>query len=442
MFRLAKTIEYLFCLFIFLLPWQTRLIWQEADLNGAVWEYGRFSLYGTEILLWLILFLYGAWLIFSGWFKKISAAEFFSRLKNPAYLVYWLLVAFLLLAGLSISWSLDPQLAYLRWFVLIEAGALMSLVLVFNLSLQRIGIAWVAAAVGQSVFAVSQFFLQYTFANKWLGLAEHRPAAFGSIVLETQSERWLRAYGSLPHPNILAGFLVIALLFLFWLAFLAKTRGQRIFILTALAAIAPALFFTFSRSAWLALVFCLLLLYFWLEKRKEQYLKPVFFKMVFLTSLIFIILATLLWPLVFTRLAGQRRLEDASISQRLAYTDQALTLIKGDWLSGQGIGNYTLAVYQKINAAWPGYAYQPVHNLYLLVLAELGIFGAAVFGLALFLLFISFNRVISWEKVIAFLCLFAVLFISLFDHYFWTLYFGVMVFWLVLGLSLKKIKEN
>ena len=438
--RLTQTIEYLFYLFVFLLPWQTRLIWQEADLNGAVWEYGRFSLYGTELLLWLILFLYGIWLIFGRRLKKISAAEFFSRLKNPAHLVYWLLAAFLFLAGFSILWALDWQLAYLRWLTLIEAGALMSLILVFNFSLKKIALAWVAAASVQSVFAVSQFFFQYTFANKWLGLAEHLPAAFGSIVLETQSERWLRSYGSLPHPNILAGFLVISLLFLFWLAYLAKTRGQRIFVLTGLLTIAPALFFTFSRSAWLALAAGLLFLYFWLEKIKERHFKPVFLKMVFLTALIFIILAALLWPLVLTRLRGQERLEDASISQRLAYTEQALTLIKSDWLLGQGLGNYTLAVYQKINSAWPGYDYQPVHNLYLLVLAELGIFGAALLGLILFLLLNFLNRVSSLEKIVGFLCLFAVLFISLFDHYFWTLYFGVMVFWLVLGLSLKQLR--
>ena len=54
---LKKLVEYGFYLFIFLLPWQTRLIWRDATLNGFTYEYGRASLYGTQILLWVLLLL-------------------------------------------------------------------------------------------------------------------------------------------------------------------------------------------------------------------------------------------------------------------------------------------------------------------------------------------------------------------------------------------------
>ena len=62
MISLARTIEYGFYLFLFLLPWQTRLIWREARLNGFTWEYGRLSLYATQLLLLALLLLYGVWL--------------------------------------------------------------------------------------------------------------------------------------------------------------------------------------------------------------------------------------------------------------------------------------------------------------------------------------------------------------------------------------------
>ena len=54
---ISLLINYGTLIFVFLLPWQVRWIYHEAILNGQIWEYGRFSLYGTEILLILILLL-------------------------------------------------------------------------------------------------------------------------------------------------------------------------------------------------------------------------------------------------------------------------------------------------------------------------------------------------------------------------------------------------
>ena len=48
---LVKIREYLFYLLIFTIPWQTRWIIRDPYLGGEVWEYGRISLYGWDILL-------------------------------------------------------------------------------------------------------------------------------------------------------------------------------------------------------------------------------------------------------------------------------------------------------------------------------------------------------------------------------------------------------
>src|SRR3990167_3528965 len=100
--KFERIIEYLFYLFIFLLPWQTRLIWQDASLNGYVWEYGRFSLYGTELLLWLILFCYGFWLIKTRHLVRLNFNQLIQQLKKPAALIYWLIVLFFIIAGWSV----------------------------------------------------------------------------------------------------------------------------------------------------------------------------------------------------------------------------------------------------------------------------------------------------------------------------------------------------
>ena len=457
MAKLEKIIERGFYLFIFLLPWQTRLIWQETYFNGYISEYSRFSLYGTEILLWLVLFIYGFWLLKNRYFEKLNFSQVLLKLKNPVVLIYWLIILFLLFAGFSVIWSLGTALAYYRFVVLAEAIAMFSMILVFgtglnqsqgktSFSFKKIAVFWVGSAAIQGLFATWQFFVQYTFANKWLGLAEHFSNVPGSIILQTTGERWLRAYGSLPHPNILAGFLVIGLLFLFYLALVAEKRASRIFVLTSLLMIAPGLFFSFSRSAWLALIIVLGFLGFWLW-RENKIWRKAFLKIVFLLIIIFVVLGINLWQPVLTRIQGEQDLEVASIYLRVAFVKQAWDLIKDSPILGQGIGNYTLAVYQKINAAWPGFYYQPVHNIYLLVLAELGIFGALIFGLILILLIWNLAKAeganrdsrLRLEKAIVFLALISILIISLFDHYFWSLYFGIIIFWLILALNLKPL---
>ncbi|MFA6410914.1 MAG: O-antigen ligase family protein [Candidatus Buchananbacteria bacterium] len=441
--KLEKLIEFGFYLFIFLLPWQTRLIWREAAINGSIWEYGRFCLYGTELLLWAVLFLYLIWLFKNKRFKKINLTDFFSRLKDKGVLIYWLIVLFVLIGGFSIFWALDYNLAYNRWLTLLEAVAICSMILIFNFKIEKIAIAWVLTSAIQGVFAVWQFFSQYIFPNKWLGLAEHWPTVAGSIILQTDAERWLRAYGSLPHPNILGGFLTVSLLFLIYLALQAKTQSQRIFVLASLLAIIPGLFFTFSRSAWLAAIFSFIVLAFWLWQKKDYFLNQTFLKVFFLMFLMVVILAINLQNPLLVRFQGEQKTEVASIQLRMTFTEQAWQLTKDSPLLGQGIGNYTLGVYQKINPAWPGYYYQPVHNIYILALAELGIFGALVFYLILFYLISALiKNAFSLEKIILFLALISILIISLFDHYFWTLYFGVVVFWLILGLNLKSIKAK
>ncbi len=441
MVKLTKTIEYLFYLFIFLLPWQTRLIWHEATINGFTWEYGRFSLYGTELMLWVVLVLYLFWLIKSKRLASLKLTYFFRRFRQSDAILYWLVVLFLVLSGLSIGWALDGQLAYYGWIRLLEGGALFSLLVTFNFELRQLAVVWVGSAAVQSVFAIWQFFNQYVFGNKWLGLAWQFPTQGGSIILQTDTERWLRAYGSLSHPNILGGFLVIALLFLLYLAFLAKDRSQRIFVLVSLLVITPALFFSFSRSAWVALLVVLIGLAFWLNRHKQLLLNKTFYKIFLLLMLMVVILGWNLTDPLVTRILGQEPLEVSSINLRLTFTQQAWGLIQlHPWL-GTGIGNYTLGVYQYINNSWPGYYYQPVHNIYLLIMAELGISGAVVFGVVTLLLFnLLIKQKPSLEKTVVFFSLLAVLVISLFDHYFWSFYSGIIIFWVIFGLNFRQLR--
>ena len=76
-----------------------------------------------------------------------------------------------------------------------------------------------------------------------------------------------------------------------------------------------------------------------------------------------------------------------------------------------------------------GWLHQPVHNIYLLIAAETGLLGLMAFLFFLYLL-------IKKKPRLTIFCLLLVSFliIGLFDHFFWTLQQGQMVFWLILGI--------
>lgn len=446
--NLKRIIEYCFYLLIFLLPWQTRLIWHDSYVNGYVWEYGRLSLYGTQILFFGMMLFYFIWLIKEKKIRQFDFSNFFKKLFRAEILTYWLVVLFVIVSGLSVIWSLDAQLAYYNWVVLLLGISFFSIALIFDFSFKKVALVWVGSCIVQGVLSVWQFFAQSVFANKWLGMAEHLPIVKGSIILQTYSERWLRSYGSLPHPNMLGGFLAIGVLFLFYLAIFGKTSFQRKFVLVGILTIVPALFFSFCRSAELTLVISYIFLAFWILRQKNKEWNKIFFQV---SLLIFLIVSVLSWNMldpVLTRIVSNKPLETHSIEERILFQGQSVNLIRDDWLLGQGIGNYTLAIYQKINNTWPGSYYQPVHNIFLLVLSEIGIFGLINFLLIIILLFAQFfywrkaeDKELRFKQIILFLMFVSTLIISLFDHYFWTLYFGVMIFWLILGLNLRYLKR-
>ncbi len=75
--KLQKIIEYGLYLFLFILPWQTRWIIKEGEINGGYFEYETYSLYGSDILLIVVLFLAGIY-----FFRKRKEV---SKLKVKKY---------------------------------------------------------------------------------------------------------------------------------------------------------------------------------------------------------------------------------------------------------------------------------------------------------------------------------------------------------------------
>lgn len=425
-----KINKFLLYFFFFLLPWQAVFIWQEKFLNGAKWQYGSLVFYASEILLWLIV-LGELFLLIKNW-KKIEL-PLVKEGRLGLVSIIWLLVGWSLLSGL---WAADGFLSFFVWLKLALAAVLFFLVL-NKLNFKKLSWILLATAVLQALLAAGQFFIQEIIGNKWLGIIPQVAGQPGALVIETFASRFLRATGSFLHPNVLAIFLALSFLLGLNLYLNAKEKKAKAILLAVLMIITLGLFVSFSRAAWLVLGVAVL---FWLavliiKKRPwQKFLLASLWALLF-----FIILALIYQPLILNRFDLNSRLEAKSISERAIYNNQAQAMIKNHFWRGVGWANYTLALQKKDNSQ-PAWAYQPVHNVYLLVWSELGLIG-----LALWLLLLCFllRQIKLGENQGLGLALFALIFLAgFFDHYFLTQYIGIMIFWLILALIIKSATHS
>ncbi len=373
---LQKIFRLLLLLLFFVLPWQTRWIYAAADLNGGFWEYGSGSLYGTEILLWLILIVF-----FIDFFKnKKIIRSFFAK------------DAFVLLIAL---WG---------------------------------------GGVVQGVLSVWQFFSQHIFASKWLGIAEQSAGRLGASVVEFGHERWLRAYGSFGSPNALGIYLAVILIF--GLSFYTSVKDGKFRILFTIGQIfiLSGLILSFSRGAWVAaavgLITCAVL-----RARKSAF-KPLVRQYIFYFLLILFFIFTL-QPILSARFNLQNRLEHKSIAERVSQIGEWKNIFFEHPFLGVGLNQYTLYEY-RANPNLPVWNYQPIHNIYLLSLAEVGILGVVL----LVVLWAAFLRLI-YRRNRDYLPVLLTLFIAgFFDHWLWSMFTGAVFWWVIfiVGLAPRRGK--
>jgi O-antigen ligase len=435
---LDKILEYSVYLVVFLLPLQTRWMAKLGELNGGYWEYGTYSLYFIDILILLIFFLFVAIAVFN---RKFSIFNFQFSIKR----IWWYVGVFELFIFLSIFFAPDWKLAlYGYGRFLLGVGLFW---LLTQIKLDKIKLYWSLVLAGgiQSALAIEQFLTQSVFGNKWLGMAGQTARDLGVSVVEAGDERWLRAYGSLPHPNILGGFLAIVLLvniilyFELWRRHSGMSLSEdRIYaaglllILIFFVINFLGLLLTFSRSAWLGFFVGLivLLLHCSIASRSKENVFNIL-------KFIFIIVAIcglFVWGLrapILGRVSIDGRLENKSITERAGYNQEAWQIIKKYWLFGTGIKNYGLAVYNEIDNGKSAYAYQPVHNVFLLVWAEVGIFGLICFFAFLLFCFLTLWQRKTFEIMPVLIAMIVMMF---FDHWIWSLAFGGYLFWLVIGI--------
>ncbi len=423
---LHKLNQGLFYFFVFLLPWQTIVILKEIEINNEKFQYGTLGFYLFEIILlsWIII--------------NLSILKECSNKK-----ILFSVLIFIIYSSLSVLWANNKLLSLYFLFPLFLGGLLFLILQKKLLNFKNFALTFISSITLQGLLGSYQFLTQSTFSNKWLGVSQHIAWQGGTSVIESSAGRFLRAYGGMPHPNILGGLLVIGLLLAIG-AYLKTTYPEkrwRYFLLASILINFFSILTTFSRSAFLALFFGLLLLFAYNFYNNKKYQIKRLFLIISTLFILCIIFFNSFSELLSNRLEMTSRLEKKSISERAVFVKQAQKMILKHPIIGMGIGNYTSNLSKdnpRLKEIW---LLQPVHNIYLLIFAELGFIG---FSLFLFIIVsIVFDFIESFKKedtnrVIFSTITISLLVIAIFDHWLWTTHFGIITFWLLLSFSREK----
>jgi hypothetical protein len=489
----GKITSILLPLLVFVLPLQTRLIVGQGMINGNVSEYLTLSVYGIDLLIVLLVAVKIFTSVSSEGFKSTPTLLFQRR-----GLILGML--FVLWSVLSIFWAVDKLLAvqHVTWLFLAIGLAW----LVMNYKNKAKLIFWLLMGLMVNAWlGIWQFVSQSTFANKWLGLAAHDPMLGGASIVEIYASdgspiRWLRAYGSFDHPNIFGMAMVVGIILIVteltqkkngggtegvnsiekkachpeFISGPSKPRGWQFYpqmlksqknslavygaqrvqhdsiLYTALISMSAGLFASLSRSSWIGLVLGLGASGFYLfasanlSVDREDGLRNKLRNMVKPLAIIAIVFAIMIaiYPAQFSmRSGGDGRLETKSINDRVVYLEQSKNMIKENVLWGIGVGNY-VEFLKNENSNNPAWTYQPVHNVFMLIWAELGLVGLLAFSI----LYVTIAMRACKKNPLGFCLLVSILPAMFLDHWFWSLHFGLLFFCLVFGLVLNKRFES
>ena len=419
-----------FGLTLVLIPFRLRLDFLPRPFPPIYADYTDFLLFASDITLLVAL---ASWLI-------SLTLESRRLYLGPLYLT--VPIAGLTSIGLlSAFFSIDPSLSLYHSIRLVILLGMYLYVVNEIRSVRQIIFPIAGMLFVQSVVGIIQALSQGSLGLQSLGELPLNPNWNGVSIVWAEGIRSLRAYGLTDHPNILGGCLAFGMILLagWYIDPGSKWRPaiSGIFSLSALA-----LLYTFSRSAWLALLGGIGSIVILLILSKQKTTIRILFG---LLAVSLILLVPFVWQnagflgVRFNwhgsfRSAPQ---ENQSIGERILLNRAANEIFTEHALIGVGLGVFPRA----LQAKYPEFSlnYQPPHMTLLDVAAEIGIFGALFYAIAMIAPWLALwsNRkkaIFSPELLSVIALLIAVSIVGFFDYYTWLLAPGRLWQWLAWGL--------
>lgn len=446
---------YLFCAFLLTVPFQKRHIFNlaTAKINNVFVEWQTISLYLSDIIFILCLIF---WLI-----NLIINRKEKTQKIDKLYYILPISIFIFSLVSILVNYNayIDHNVAIYKLIKLAEL-VLLFIFIIKNINTKKTIIislsALVASGVVSSILAILQYLKQQTLGLTMLGEPLVMPILqnVAKLVLDNGNVV-MRAYGTFPHPNVLAGFILANLVFTLALFIyltvnygLNKPKYRLLTILISFGLILEifTFIFTFSRTAWIALAIALILFFILIKKQLVLAFKNIkesgFYYVITLVVLAIIFAIGSQWPQITSRATISDQHGDQAVTNRAFYNKISFEMIKKNPIVGIGYGNFASKMQDYTNQKIEWWQYQPTHNVYLLIFAEIGIFGLLSFlGL---IIAVSYKLKVTKNifSLSSISILVAFLFIMLFDHYLWTIQQGQLLLWILLGFTVTKIDQQ
>lgn len=286
-------------------------------------------------------------------------------------------------------------------------------------------------AIVSSLLAAGQFLAQHSLGGGWYFLGERDFDLFtpGVSHLVSFGRLHLRPYATFSHPNVLGGYLLMVVtLFTFTplSAFNSKTSLIKLdnrffpFILKSFVLVLGTLgiFLSFSRSAWMVGAFVLSVFIFYTSPRRQVILFAY-------SALVLVLLAEEALVGRFRALVIQ---DQISFTDRLEFARSALNIWRTSPFFGVGLFHFIKVLPEFTTTP---YLLQPVHSVYLLLLAETGIAGL---GLFILVIYGALRRAWNTHRAVAMALVVSLLLASV-DHYLMTLQQTQLLFALLISLA-------
>ncbi len=415
--------------FLLSFPFSWRKVISPSVTGGSFNEYLDLSLYVGDSLI-LVAFI----LIL----KHENSRKSILSSTKMFHVEHWLGVIFVLYILCSFFWSENKWLWIDGIVSLIRIIAILSIfIFTFKLdkeqddcstwnNLKYFTFIIALSLLLQSFVGISQFIHNRSIGLGVIGESSLNQYTDGVAKIDFDTFKQIRAYGTFLHPNVFSGYLVVSILFV--LTYLRLKSGKMFhveqFLLYFSVLLATlGLIFTFSKIAIVS--FCIMI--GWYLFHVEQ----IHLKKMFHVEHLFFLMALVGFLLVMFILGRDQILK--SIYERLFIFH--IQPIQGEeLLFGKGMGQSVYALSEN-HPNLENWQLQPIHNVYLLIIYEIGLFG---FSILSYLIFVYIQNVPRGTSSLFYVPILIIGTIAIFDHYLWDIYVGQVLLalgfgWTVVG---------
>jgi O-antigen ligase len=314
-----------------------------------------------------------------------------------------------------------------------------------------------------SLLGFAQFQKQASFFNNYRFFGEQPYTIYTPSVAKESYAGVTRVppYGTFEHPNIFAGYLAISLTFLVGYFVRQGRRSAPTIVGGSMVLFAGfyVLALTKSTTARAASVFSVSFLIgynliSWLRSRirlgtcrpnvlgVRYWIYARLYRVAIILIGAGIIAAGLMFPILKNFALGvlptDSTLSALSVERRAGLLTASYQMFLQEPYFGWGLNSFTYSLQPFYRDPVLSKFYQPVHNVFVLILVETGIFGLVFFSA---LTFYTLYRAACRQNPLYSVVLLQIIFLASFDHYFFTIHQTLLLFILTLLLSLTYTKD-